>query len=526
MKIQVYDTTLRDGAQTEGVSYSLEDKIRIARKLENFEIEFIEGGWPSSNPKDREFFDYFKKNPLKKVNLVAFGSTRKKHLKPYQDVNLQGLIKAGTQYVTIFGKTWDLHVHQVLKTSLEENISMIKDSIRYLTKKGKKVIYDAEHYFDGFKSDPKYALKTLEVAQEEGAYMIVLCDTNGGTLPWEIKQIIEETRKKISIPLGIHAHNDCGLAVINSLEAVKAGCIQIQGTINGLGERCGNADLCQLIPILQLKLGYNCINANKLKRLYELSHYIWEISNLKPQDNQPFVGKSAFAHKGGVHINAVLKNPKTYEHINPESVGNQRRILISELGGKTGLINLMQILDIKLDKSSKEVKKLYQILQNMEMEGYSFEVAEGSFKLLIKKHLKHYNKFFDLLGFRVIVEKREDQRLISEATVKLKVKNAYKLVASEGDGPVNALDGALRKALKENFPNLSQMHLTDFKVRVLDEKRGTAAKVRVLITSQDQEDSWTTIGVSENIIEASWQALVDSIEYKLLKDAGLLKQTK
>ncbi len=521
-KIYIYDTTLRDGAQTEGVSYSLEDKIRIAKKLDQFHIDFIEGGWPSSNPKDKELFNYFKKRPLRYSQLVAFGSTRRAHIKPYQDINLKGLVSSGTHYITIFGKSWDLHVKEALRTSLEENLLMIRDSLKFLRKKHKKVFYDAEHFFDGYKNNPNYALKTILVAQEEGAQAIILCDTNGGTLPQDVGKIIGEISKHIKIPLGIHAHNDSGLALANSITAVQEGCIQVQGTINGLGERCGNADLCQVIGVLQVKMGKKCLEKRFLSRLYELSHFIWEMSNLKPQDNQPFVGKSAFAHKGGVHINAVLKNPLTYEHIRPEWVGNKRRILLSELSGKTGVINILRSINIQIEKTSPQARKLYRILQEREMGGYSFEVAEGSFKTLVARKLKKYRKFFELLGFRVIVEKREG-RLIAEATVKLKIGNTQKLVASEGDGPVNALDSSLRKALEEIYPSLSQMHLVDFKVRVLDERQGTAAKVRVLITSQDERDTWTTVGVSENIIEASWQALVDSIEYKLLKDANLLE---
>ncbi len=518
MKVQIYDTTLRDGAQTEGVSYSLEDKIKIAKKLDSFGIHFIEGGWPTSNPKDFEFFNYFKKNPLKNSKLVSFGSTRRAHISANEDENLKGLISAGTEIITIFGKSWTLHVKEVLKTSLEENLKMIYDSIKFLKKKGKSVIYDAEHFFDGFKADPKYALKTLESTLEGGAQIIVLCDTNGGSLPDEIEDIVKKVKKKFpQAILGIHAHNDSGLAVANSITAFLAGCKHIQGTINGLGERCGNADLCQIISILKLKLNINFISASKLKKLKELSRFVAEISNLKPDLHQPFVGESAFSHKGGVHINAVLKNPQSYEHINPELVGNQRKILISEISGKTSILSKIREFKKDLEKTSPEVKRLHKIIQELEMQGYSFEAADASFKLLTLKVLGGYKKFFEVISFRVIDENRKGE-LITEATVKVEVNKKRKLTVSEGVGPVNALDSALRKALEAEFPVLKNMHLVDFKVRVLDESEGTAAKVRVLITFQDPAETWTTIGVSDNILQASFQALIDSIEYKLLKE--------
>ncbi len=523
MKVQIYDTTLRDGAQTEGVSYSLEDKIKIAKKLDSFGIHFIEGGWPTSNPKDFEFFEYFKKNPLKNAKLVSFGSTRRANVSVSEDENLRGLISAGTDFVTIFGKSWTLHVKEVLKTSLEENLKMIYESVRFLKKKNKTVIYDAEHFFDGFKSDSNYALKTLESALEGGAHIIVLCDTNGGTLPNEIEDIVKKVRKKFpDVTLGIHAHNDSGLAVANSITAFLAGCEHIQGTINGLGERCGNADLCQIIPILKLKLNINFIPLNKLKKLKELSHFVAEISNLKPDPHQPFVGESAFSHKGGVHINAVLKIPQSYEHINPELVGNQRKILISEISGKTSILSKMKKIKKDLEKTSPEVKKLHKIVQELEMQGYSFEAADASFKLLTLKVLGKYKKFFEIISFRVIDENRRGE-LITEATVKVEVNEKRKLTVSEGVGPVNALDSALRKALEAEFPVLKNMHLIDFKVRVLDESEGTAAKVRVLTTFQDETETWTTIGVSDNIIHASFQALIDGIEYKLFKEFKILR---
>ncbi len=518
-QVYLYDTTLRDGAQTEGIAYSLKDKIRIAKKLDEFGIHFIEGGWPYSSPKEKEFFNYFKKHKLKRAKLVAFGSTLYPTTSASKDKNLLSLLKAETEYVTIFGKSWDLHIKEILRTSLEENLRMIYDSISFLKKKGRDVFYDAEHFFDGYKANPEYALKTLQVAQEAGAQTIILCDTNGGTLTSQLRRIIEEIKNNISVSLGIHTHNDCGLAVANSITAIEEGFTQVQGTFNGYGERCGNADLTIIIPILKLKLNINVISDERLKKLTELSHFISEVSNTKHMDNHPFVGRSAFAHKGGVHINAVAKNPKAYEHIEPNLVGNQRRFLISELSGKTSIVMAAKELSYELEKKSPKASKLHKLLQRLEKEGYQFEVADASFRLILEKEFKKYKKFFQLLGFRVIVEKRENSNIASEATIKLKVQGKLRYTVSEGDGPVNALDNALREALIEFYPQLSSMHLSDFKVRVLDEERGTAAKVRVLIESQDEEESWTTIGVSENIIEASWIALVDSIEYKLLKEA-------
>lgn len=516
-EIYIYDTTLRDGAQSEGISYSLEDKLKIAKKLDEFRIHFIEGGWPFSNPKDKDFFDYFKKKKLKNSHLVAFGSTRYPHTPVNKDKNLLSLLKAETRFITLFGKSWVFHVREVLKTTLEENLKMIEESIRFLKKRGRKVIYDSEHFFDGYKDNPEYALKTLEVAEEAGSDWIVLCDTNGGSLPSEIRSIIKDVKKIIKAPLGIHAHNDSGLGVANSLGAVEEGVLQVQGTMNGYGERCGNADLITTIAVLQLKLNKKVIPPDKLRNLTELSHFISEISNLKHPDNHPFVGKSAFAHKGGVHINAIVKNPYSYEHIQPEVVGNQRRLLISEVSGKTPIIMTAKEMNYELDKKSPKAQRLHRLIKQLEREGYHFEAAEASFRLIIERELKKRRRFFELLGFRVIVLKREDGELFSEAIIKLKVKGQIQHTVAEGDGPVNALDNALRKSLVGFYPELKDMHLSDYKVRVLEESEGTAAKVRVLIESQDENESWTTIGVSENIIEASWQALVDSIEYKLLK---------
>ncbi len=520
-KIDIYDTTLRDGAQTEGISYSVRDKIVIAERLDDFGIPYIEGGWPYSNPKDKELFEYFKKNPLKKSKLVPFGSTAHPSKKVYQDKNLISLLKTECEYVTIFGKSWDLHVKDVLRISLDDNLKIIYDSVRFLKKKGRKVFYDAEHFFDGYLHNKTYALKTLKAALDAGCDLLVFCDTNGGILPWQIKDIVRDVKKELNLDgFGIHCHNDLDCAVVNSIIVVEEGCIHIQGTINGYGERCGNADLITIIGILHLKMGYEVVSSKKLRELTRLSHFVSEVSNMPHQGSHPFVGNSAFAHKGGVHIDAVVKNPTCYEHIDPHLVGNKRRFLVSELAGKTTLVLKAKELEYELDKKSPQAKRLHRLLQDLEKEGYQFEVAEASFKLLLHKELKKRTEFFELLGFRVIVEKREDNRLISEATVKLKIKDKLQYVVSEGDGPVNALDNALKKALITFYPVLSGMHLIDFKVRVLDAKSGTAAKVRVLIQSQDDDEIWSTIGVSENIIEASCIALADSIEYKLLKEVS------
>jgi len=518
-KVYIYDTTLRDGTQTEGISLSCKDKINIAKRLDDFGIDFIEGGWPFSNPKDKEFFEYFKKNPLKKSKLTPFGSTAHPCQPAKDDKNLISLLESETEYVTIFGKTWDLHVNEVLRIKLEDNLRIISDSVSFLKKEGKKVFYDAEHFFDGYKANPDYALKTAKAAMEAGAELIVFCDTNGGTLPNEMRSIIREAKLKLSIDeFGMHCHNDLGLAIANSIISVDEGCVHVQGTMNGYGERCGNADLVPIMSILQLRMGRDIVPSEKLAELTHLSHFVSEVCNMSHRDNHPFVGRSAFAHKGGVHIDAVIKNSRAYENIDPALVGNKRKFVVSELAGKSTLVVKAKELEFDLDKKSDKAKDLHKLIQKLENQGYQFEAAEGSFKLLLQKEFKKHKNFFELLGFKVIVERKEDNKLISGATIKLKINGKLEKIVSEGDGPINALDNALRKALSKFYPTLSKMHLTDFKVRVLDEKGGTAAKVRVLIESQDQGDSWSTIGVSENIIEASWQALADSVEYKLLKD--------
>ena len=519
MKIELYDTTLRDGAQTQGISFSVSDKIRIAEKLDSLGVHYIEGGWPGANPKDVAFFEKAKSLKLENSKLAAFGSTRRAGADVSRDVTINGLLSSDVDTITLFGKSWDLHVKEVLKTTLPENLEMIEDSLRYLKSKGKFMIFDAEHFFDGYLANPGYAIKSLLAAERGGAERIVLCDTNGGTITSRIFKITEEVKKKIKIPLGIHAHNDCGMAVANSIAAVEAGCAHVQGTVNGYGERCGNADLISVIGNLKLKLGMDCISDISLKALTETAHFIAEICNMKVADNQPFVGNSAFAHKAGMHVNAIIKNPRSYEHADPLRVGNRRTLLISELSGKSSILKKAEEINLELDKEAPETKNILNLLQDLEHKGYHFEAAEASLELFMKRAMKKFKKFFKLENFRVIVEKRAQDRITSEATISLKVNNNAEHTTALGDGPVNALDNALRKALKDFYPSLKEMHLTDFKVRVLEEKVGTAANVRVLIQSQDKTDSWWTIGVSENVIEASWQALVDSVEYKLLKDS-------
>lgn len=517
--VKIYDTTLRDGSQAEGISYSVMDKVRIAQELDQAGIHYIEGGWPGSNPKDREFFEKVSRTNLKNAKIAAFSMTRRPNTACENDSNLLALLKSKAQVITLVGKTWDFHVTEVLKTTLDENLKMIFESIGFLVKNGFTVFYDAEHFFDAYQANREYALKTINAAQDAGASVICLCDTNGGTLTSQTAAVTKELRGKVKVGLGIHCHNDSGVAIANSLVAVEAGADLVQGTVNGFGERCGNADLIPIIANLKLKLNIDCIPDDKLKQLTHLSHFVSEISNLRTKNEQPFVGESAFAHKGGMHINAIMKNHATYEHVDPQAVGNRRRILVSELGGKTGILLRAKDLHYDLDKNDPQTKKILELVQALEHKGFQFEAAEASFQVLMQKALKKYKKFFELEGFKVVIEKGQNKKITSEAVIKLKVNGTKEHTAAEGDGPVNALDNALRKALKDFYPTLAKMHLSDFKVRVLDEKAGTAARVRVLIQSQDEKDIWSTIGVHENIIEASWQALVDSVEYKLLKDA-------
>jgi 2-isopropylmalate synthase len=522
--LEIYDTTLRDGAQAEDVWFSVEDKVRVAQKLDELGVHFIEGGWPGANPKDIEFFRIAKTLPFKHAKLVAFGSTRRASNSARQDQTLRSLVEAGTQYVTLFGKSWTLHVTDALGIPLKKNLELIEDSIAFLSGHKRRVFYDAEHFFDGYKANPEYALQTLLKAQAAGAERIILCDTNGGTMPWEVKKIVADVTREIHVPLGIHAHNDAELAVANSLTAIEQGVIQVQGTMNGIGERCGNANLSSIIPNLHLKMNHGVLASEQLKRLREVSHFVAEIANLVPNTHQPYVGDSAFAHKGGVHIDAVRKNPMTYEHVKPEVVGNRQRMLVSDHAGKSTLAGKAKEFHITLKKENPKTQELLGKLKELERQGYQFEGAEGSFELLMRRVLGKYTPSFHLLGFRVIVEKRHaDEAPISEATVMVKVGSVVEHQVATGTGPVDALDHALRKALDRFFPELREIKLLDYKVRVLAGNTGTASKVRVLMESGDQKEQWGTVGVSENIIEASWQALADSIEYKMLKKSHTSK---
>lgn len=515
--VEIYDTTLRDGAQSEDVSFSVEDKLRIVQKLDELGLHYIEGGWPGANPKDITFFEEMKKIPLKSSKLVAFGATRKSRNKVSEDPNIKSLAEAGTEVVTLFGKSWDLHVTEALGITLKKNLEIISDSIEYLRSQGKRVFYDAEHFFSGYLAKPDYALKTLEAAKRAGAECIILCDTNGGTMPWQLREALEVVQREIGGSLGIHTHNDSEMAVANALTAVELGVTQVQGTMNGFGERCGNANLCSLLPNLKLKMKINCIGDDPLKRLREVSHFVSEIANLPHNKHQPYVGDAAFAHKGGIHVHAVRKKAETYEHVPPAKVGNRQRVLISDNAGKSNLLEKAKEFRINLASDSPHLTEILEQLKEREHQGYQFEGAEGSFELMMKKALGKHQKFFDLVGFRVIVEKRKgSEETFCEATMMVEVGGQVEHTAATGNGPVNALDHALRKALEKFYPALSQVKLLDYKVRVLTASDGTGSKVRVLIESGDGEKHWGTVGVSENIIEASWQALVDSIEYKLL----------
>ena len=519
-KVFIYDTTLRDGTQAEGVSVSVEDKLRITEKLDDFGIHYIEGGWPGSNPKDDEYFKKVKNLKLKNAKIAAFGSTRRAYLRVEDDPLIQNLIKAETPVITIFGKAWDMHVTEALKTTLENNLEMVYDTVRYLKEHTDEVVFIGEHFFDGYKSNPDYAYAVMKTAQEAGADFLVLADTNGGTLPIQIESIIKQVKEKgLDGKLGIHAHNDSDTAVWNSITAVLNGAVQVHGTINGFGERCGNANLCSIIPNLSLKLGYETIPEESIRRLKELSNFVADIVNLPVPKNMPFVGDSAFAHKGGVHASAVLKNPKLYEHINPELVGNRRKILVSDLAGKSNIIYKARELGIEIDEKDPRITELVQEIKRLENYGYHYEAAEASLELLIRKHLGMLKKYFDLDAYRVLIARRyTDKEPVSEATVRIKIDNHYEHTASLGYGPVNALDRALKKALVEIYPSLSEVELIDYKVRIINESAGTAAKIRVLVESKDRERKWGTVGVSDNVIEASWQAVVDSFIYKLVKD--------
>ena len=527
--ILLYDTTLRDGTHGENITFSADEKIKIALRLDDFGIHYIEGGWPGSNPKDMQFFDLASRVEFRQARLVAFGATRKPGIQPAEDENLQAIIASKTPTVAIFGKSWDLHVQEVMNNSLAENLAMIHDSVTFLKSNGLEVVYDAEHFFDGYKNDADYALKTLHAAIDGGADFAVLCDTNGGTLPFEIESIFKDVQKSISekksathdrapCQLGIHTHNDCGLAVANSITAVHAGAVMVQGTINGYGERCGNADLTSVIPVISLKMNRPCVSEKQLEKLKTLSRYVSETANQVPLNTRPFVGKSAFAHKGGIHVSAIMKVPKAYEHMEPALVGNQRRVLVSDLSGKSNVEYKAKELGVELGGNGYDSKKIVSEIKQLEQQGYQFDVAEGSFKILMEKFTDQFEPLFQLESFRVTIEKDKDGPCSSQATIKISVGDTQEITAAEGYGPVSALDNALRKALDKFFPDLDTMRLVDFKVRVIDGGRGTAAKVRVFIESRDQDQIWSTIGVSEDIIEASWHALADSFQYKLANE--------
>ena len=519
-QINIYDTTLRDGTQGEQVNLSAEDKLRIAQKLDDFGIQYVEGGWPASNPKDERFFEMARKVSFKKINLTAFGSTRRRQIRPENDRNVKALLDTEVETVTIVGKSWELHVLQILGASLDENLAMIEDTVSYLKGHGREIIYDAEHFFDGYRHNPAYALETMRAAINGGADIIVLCDTNGGTMAAEIQSTIREAMANTTLPVGIHAHNDCGLALSNSLVAVQSGVTMVQGTVNGYGERCGNADLISLIGNLQYKMGYQCIAPQSLKLLTELSRYVSEVANVPPLNYRPFVGRSAFAHKGGIHVSAIMKNPAAYEHMDPEQVGNRRRVLVSDLSGKSNIEYKSREMAINLNSNGFDSRKIVHEIKKLEDQGYQFDAAEGSLELLIKKVSGQFEDPFTLESFRVTTEKDRSGLSTSQATIKISVGKDYEITAAEGDGPVNALDNALRKALTKFFPQIEEMRLVDFKVRVIDGGEATAAKVRVQIETRDAREIWSTIGVSENVIEASWQALVDSVQYKLSRESN------
>lgn len=517
-EIRIYDSTLRDGAQAEGISFTVNDKLRITKRLDQFGVSYIEAGNPGSNPKDLEFFEKVKSLELKSAKLTAFGSTRRAEVSVEDDNNVKALLKADTDAVAVFGKAWDFHVTHILRTTYEENLAMIKDTIAFFKFHNKEVIFDAEHFFDGYKNNSSYAMEALCAAAEGGADWLVLCDTNGGTFPWEIEEAIAQVTKRFSTPVGIHCHNDGGMAVANSVQAVKSGATQVQGTFNGYGERCGNANLCTIIPNLQLKMGYICIPQSNIKDLKSVSRYISETANVSHNDKDPYVGNSAFAHKGGMHIDAVHKEPKSFEHISPCLVGNERRILMSEVSGRSTILKKIQKVAPEATKNSDETKKIIDVMKNLEYQGFQFEGAESSFELLVRKELGKCKKFFDIQDFKVLCEEPWKGDFGSSAMIKLKVDGVSEITAAEGDGPVNALDKALRKALKVFYPQLDRIKLIDYKVRVLDSESATGAKVRVHIVTTDGEREWGTVGVSTSIIEASWAALIDSIEYFLYNE--------
>jgi 2-isopropylmalate synthase len=517
-QVFVYDTTLRDGTQREGIALSLNDKLKIAQYLDEFGVHYIEGGWPGSNPKDAEFFEAVRHITFKQAKIAAFGSTRKKDTRPEDDPNLKALVDAGTPVVTLVGKSWDLHVRDVLETDPEENLAMISESVAYMKSLGKEVVYDAEHFFDGYKANPEYALLTLKVAADAGADTVVVCDTNGGTLPWEVQQIVETVRETVPTQIGVHTHDDGGCGVANTLAAVAAGAVHVQGTINGYGERVGNANLCTIVPDLQIKMGKTCVPEENLTRLTELAHFVAEVANLPHDTHAPYVGTSAFAHKGGIHVAAMRKNADSYQHVNPERVGNQRRTVISELSGRGNVLD--KAVEFGLDVNSEQAKTVLKRIKELENQGFAFESAEASMALMVQRAQPDYQPPFQLEDFTVIVQNRDEKGVYADATVKVRVGDQLRHTAGDGNGPVNALDAALRKALVELYPFLADMRLTDYKVRILDSASATAAGVRVLIDTEMNGQYWSTVGASTNIIKASWQALTDSFEFALLNQNG------
>jgi len=520
-RVSIYDTTLRDGAQGEGVAFSDTGKVRFALALDDLGVDIIEGGFAGSNPRDLKFFADIRRERLSHARIAAFGSTRRANLDAADDPQIQGLLAAETPVTTIYGKSWLLHVNEVLRTTAENNLQMIADTVGLLRCQGREVVFDAEHFFDGYKDNPAYALQALGAAAREGASALVLCDTNGGCLPHEVFAITQAVVAAFpGVRIGIHTHNDAGLAAANSIEAVRAGALQVQGTVNGYGERAGNANLLTIIPALQCKLGLDCVGSENLKKLCAVSALADELTNQRPEPRQPYVGRSAFSHKAGAHVNAIQKNPRSFEHMTPETVGNSRRILVSELsGGANVLMKAAEMGDNRLANDKDAAKKVLEALKKREQEGYSFESADGSFRLLVNKVLDTHHKLFEFEGFRVIVEKRgRDEPCISEATVKVSVNGETELTVGEGNGPVDALNAALRKALTRFYPTISEMSLSDYRVRILDPESAARAVTRVVIESTDGHRQWGTVGVSQNIIEASWQALLDSVEFKLLDE--------
>jgi 2-isopropylmalate synthase len=519
-KVVAYDSTLRDGAQAQGVSFTVEDKLKVVQRLDSLGIGYIEAGNPGSNPKDLEFFERVASLKLKHAKIIAFGSTRRIGMQAKDDNNLKSLLSANTQSVAIFGKSWDYQVTDILRTTLEENLAMIGDTIAYLKQHGKEVVFDAEHFYDGYKANPQYAVQTLQAAADAGADVLALCDTNGGTFPSEIFDITKTIVTKFpNVQIGIHCHNDCEMAVANSIAAVQAGAVQVQGTVNGIGERCGNANLCSIIPNVQLKLGLDCIPASQMAELTIAARYINEVANVPFNEKAPYVGNDAFSHKGGMHIDAVSKNPISYEHIEPQQVGNERHILVSEVAGRSALLKKIQAIDPTLTKESADTKRVLEHLKALEHEGYQFESAEHSFDVRVRKLLGKNKTYFSLEKYSISVEEPSVDGFNSKATISFGVNGRTVTAAGSGYGPVNALDIAMRNALRETYPAIKEVKLTDYKVRVLDSNEATAAKVRVTIESTDKKSSWTTTGVSSDITEASWLALQDAIEYKLMRDA-------